>query len=383
MTAATHAAAMVVTIVDGRIKSIDRQEVSVHDAADRGRMSSINVRKVLWTCAEVDLPFERVGFGLGTARTQSQRPGSGDSGRRVRHVGVERNLPLSRRQAAARGIIAGRSRGACAVEQWMDWQATELNSSWRYAFSRLARKQPSPHRRSRDRQRASSTGTSHMRHARCALRAWRAIHHRRVLHAADVVLGLSTHRWLHTPIDRPPLDAVQGYYQRLSVRPAFRAHVSAEVPCAPGPRMMVAALIRIAGLSMSFRRRRTAATPGRSPLGPSHRAGRPAVITAMQNATIRLTRGGIDRLAGLGGLQFEPQSRRRVLGGSCASSPRRSAVEFAFALGVAGARWFQLRCTCCWRCGTGFASRSSVLAVATACLGVAWRSTSVGTPVRY
>ena len=47
---------------------------------------------------------------------------------------------------------------------------------------------------------------------------------------ADVVLGLSTHRWLHSPIERPPLDAVHGYYQRLSVRPAFRAHVDPHVP---------------------------------------------------------------------------------------------------------------------------------------------------------
>jgi len=47
---------------------------------------------------------------------------------------------------------------------------------------------------------------------------------------ADVVLGLSTHRWLMSPIERPQLDAVHGYYQRLSVRPAFRAHVNANVP---------------------------------------------------------------------------------------------------------------------------------------------------------
>jgi glutathione S-transferase len=44
------------------------------------------------------------------------------------------------------------------------------------------------------------------------------------------VIGLATHRWLLSPIDRPHLDALLGYYQRLSVRPAFRAHVSADVP---------------------------------------------------------------------------------------------------------------------------------------------------------
>ena len=28
------------------------------------------------------------------------------------------------------------------VEQWMDWQATELNTAWRYSFLALARKSP-------------------------------------------------------------------------------------------------------------------------------------------------------------------------------------------------------------------------------------------------
>ena len=45
-----------------------------------------------------------------------------------------------------------------------------------------------------------------------------------------VVLGLSAHRWLLSPIKKPHLDAVHGYYQRLSVRPAFRAHVHPDVP---------------------------------------------------------------------------------------------------------------------------------------------------------
>jgi glutathione S-transferase len=30
-----------------------------------GRASSINVRKVLWTCAEIGLPFEREDWGIG------------------------------------------------------------------------------------------------------------------------------------------------------------------------------------------------------------------------------------------------------------------------------------------------------------------------------
>ena len=52
---------MVVTIVDGRIKNIERPEGSLPMTLRvLGRTSSINVRKVLWTCAELDLHFEHV-----------------------------------------------------------------------------------------------------------------------------------------------------------------------------------------------------------------------------------------------------------------------------------------------------------------------------------
>ena len=42
---------------------------------------------------------------------------------------------------------------------------------------------------------------------------------------ADVVLGLSTHRWLSTPIERPALPHVAAYIGRLSERPGFQRHV--------------------------------------------------------------------------------------------------------------------------------------------------------------
>jgi len=38
---------------------------------------------------------------------------------------------------------------------------------------------------------------------------------------ADVVIGLATHRWLASPIERPALPAVAAYCERLRARPAF------------------------------------------------------------------------------------------------------------------------------------------------------------------
>jgi glutathione S-transferase len=47
---------------------------------------------------------------------------------------------------------------------------------------------------------------------------------------ADIVLGLSTHRWFMTPMQRPALPAVADYNERLSERPAFLAHGRNGVP---------------------------------------------------------------------------------------------------------------------------------------------------------
>ena len=112
----------------------------------------------------------------------------------------------------------------------MDWQATELNTAWRYCFPGAGAQESRAHRCARHRARASRAGTN-----ACVLLDEHFAHGGQFITGefftlADVVLGLSTHRWLLSPIERPHLDAVHGYYQRLSVRPAFRAHVHPEVP---------------------------------------------------------------------------------------------------------------------------------------------------------
>jgi glutathione S-transferase len=106
------------------------------------------------------------------------------------------------------------------VEQWMDWQATELNTAWRYAFMGLVRNSP---------EYADAAAIAK------SARAWNdmmTLLDRQLdksgayatgaqLTLADIVLGLSTHRWLLTPIERPVLPAVAAYYERLCARPAF------------------------------------------------------------------------------------------------------------------------------------------------------------------
>jgi glutathione S-transferase len=105
----------------------------------------------------------------------------------------------------------------------MDWQATELNRSWSYAFTGLVRRDPEfldPH--------LIATGVRGWNQKMAILEqqlkatgAYVAGPHFTV---ADIVIGLSINRWLMTPMDRPDLPAVDEYFQRLAQRPGFLRH---------------------------------------------------------------------------------------------------------------------------------------------------------------
>lgn len=41
---------------------------------------------------------------------------------------------------------------------------------------------------------------------------------------ADIVIGLSLHRWKSTPMERPKLTHVEAYYTRLCERPGFQRY---------------------------------------------------------------------------------------------------------------------------------------------------------------
>ena len=195
-----------------------------------GRASSINVRKVLWTCAELDLHFEHVESdpALLARNPNRQVPVIQDgefvlwesnaicrylAGKQPRSYVVARRSP--RRARWSSSGWTGRppiSMHPGAMPSW-DWSARVRRTPIR------PRSPP-----------ASRSWNKHMRMLDEHFERGGQFITGEFFTLADVVVGLSTHRWLLSPIERPPLDAVHGYYQRLSVRPAFRAHVDAHVP---------------------------------------------------------------------------------------------------------------------------------------------------------
>ena len=194
-----------------------------------GRKTSINVRKVLWTCAELDLHFEHVESDKKLlARNPNAMVPVIEDGEFVlwESNAICRYLAASQPRAT---LLPDDRQARARVEQWMDWQATELNSAWRYAFLGLARKS-ADHADPKIIAASVESWNQHMRLLDEHFERGGQFVTGEFFTLADVVLGLSTQRWLLTPMDKPHLDAVHGYYQRLSVRPAFRAQIDPNVP---------------------------------------------------------------------------------------------------------------------------------------------------------
>ena len=196
-----------------------------------GKASSINVRKVLWTATELGVPFEREDWGSGFRSTQEPaflalNPNAmvpvlvdGDA------VLWESNTIcryLANRHGDGR-LLPADALARAKVEQWMDWQATELNNAWRYAFMGLVRGSPAHqdpvqiaagiagwNRQMGLLERHLETAGDYVAGGAFSL--------------ADIVLGLSAHRWRKTPMDeRPGYPAIAAWMARLEARPGAGA----------------------------------------------------------------------------------------------------------------------------------------------------------------
>jgi len=186
-----------------------------------GKQTSINVRKVLWALAETGLPYERLEW-------QPEHAQLNPNG--LVPVLLDGDFVLWESNSICRYLCgkAGREdllpaapQARARVEQWMDWQATDLNTSWRYAFMALVRQSPA---------------FADPAQIAASAQAWNrniGILDRHLAQGgpfaagaqftlADIVLGLSLNRWLMTPIERPAYPAVERYVERLLERPAYR-----------------------------------------------------------------------------------------------------------------------------------------------------------------
>lgn len=197
-----------------------------------GRANSFNVRKVLWACDELGVPFTREDYGRGFRPTTSpeflklnpagQVPVVIDGDRVLREsnaivrylaakAGNERLYPsdLYRRQV---------------VEQWMDWVSYDLTHALRGAFLGGQLQEPpwnNPW--------FVEQGKKDLIREIGLLQAHLAANGPYVTGAdftvADIPVGLVVNRWFMIEnLRRPDTPAVAAYYKLLGERPAYRRH---------------------------------------------------------------------------------------------------------------------------------------------------------------
>lgn len=196
-----------------------------------GRHTSINVQKVLWTCAELGVAHERVDVGgpfggLDTPEYLRLNPNGRipvieDDG----FVLWESNA-IVRYLAATRGagvLCPASPRERADAERWMDWQLCHVLPGMVTLFFGLVRKAPehsdpslleAAKKRTEQAWRildAHLAGRAHVLGERFGM--------------ADIPLGTFAYRWLALPLERPQLAHLEAWYERLTRRPAYREHV--------------------------------------------------------------------------------------------------------------------------------------------------------------
>jgi len=212
-----------------------------------GRAGSINVRKVRWTAALLDLPITFEGEwgdtrslrdpaflalnpnGLVPVLVDDAPPGGVGGAAASPFVLWESNT-ICRYLVARQGrddLLPAAPAARAVVDQWMDWQATELNDAWRPTYMARVRRHPDFPDDERA-ARGAARWAAAMRVLDERLAATGAYVAGATPTLADVPLALSTQRWRSTPLseaERVALPAVDAWWQRLSRLPGFTEHV--------------------------------------------------------------------------------------------------------------------------------------------------------------
>jgi glutathione S-transferase len=202
-----------------------------------GRANSFNVRKVLWTCEELSVPFVREDWGRGYRPTSDAAflevnpiglvPAVIDDG----HVLRESNT-IVRYLATRHGndVIYPRDPlKRAAVEQWMDWANYETSISLRGAFLGGMLNEPPWNNpwfvEQGRRQITKEVGQLEEHFSSSGPYVTGA-----EFTIGDIPIGLVVNRWFCLNFDKPTYPAVQCYYDLLSQRPAYLKYVRNGLP---------------------------------------------------------------------------------------------------------------------------------------------------------
>ncbi len=191
-----------------------------------GRLSSVNVQKVVWAARELDLAFERIDAGgqFGIVRTPAylaknpngQIPLLEDG----RFVLWESNA-IVRYLAAKHGLgtLCPQSLETRAdADRWMDWQTTALTPAMGPAFMQLIRT-------AADQRNAALIDESAAKTEALLAILDAQLNNRSFVCGAqftmaDIALGCAAHRWYGLPLGRSARPNIERWYATLMARAA-------------------------------------------------------------------------------------------------------------------------------------------------------------------
>jgi len=196
-----------------------------------GRANSINVRKVLWMADEIGLAYNREDWGRGYRATSEEDfkrinpfeliPAIDDDG-----------FILSESNAIVRYLAVRHGRDDLfpsdvqerfRCEAWMDWASQDLYANARpVAMARVFKITEFQDTSQLAKAEAGWTRTMQLLNTYLAQGDNYLMGEHFTI--ADIPAGLVVNRWYGIDFPKPELPAVQAYYDRLSLRPPYRAH---------------------------------------------------------------------------------------------------------------------------------------------------------------
>jgi glutathione S-transferase len=200
-----------------------------------GRVTSINVRKVLWALDELGLGYSQEDWGLPlrdpkvpeflALNPNAQVPVLVENG----FVLWESNAILIYLAEREGGLLPEQLELRALALQWLGWQAAELNPPWGYAVNALIRKTPGYDDPAKVAD-SMARWTARMDILEAALTGANTGYIGAGFSIADIALGLSVHRWMAIPMDKKEMPAVADYYERLLSREAGARWMGPETP---------------------------------------------------------------------------------------------------------------------------------------------------------
>ena len=198
-----------------------------------GRANSINVQKVVWAAAELEVPFERIDAGGAYGGLDDPSFRAKNPNRRIPVV-ENGEVIVWESHAILRYLGAVHGAGTlwptapvarAPVDMWLDWYHTEGYTHLRDVFWQLIRT-PAAERDHGliEQQRAALDPKLAIPDAQLRETAFIAGEHFTI---ADIAMGLLVHRWYRLDVARTAYPALQRWYDELSRRPAFQEYCAA------------------------------------------------------------------------------------------------------------------------------------------------------------